>query len=90
MEKLWFKAKRYGWGWYPCSIDGWLATLAYAATFAAAETTFILRIQDHHTWYDILFFLLFIAAITGMLIRICYVKGEKPGWHWGGKNLPSA
>ena len=22
-QKLWFKAKLYGWGWYPCSWEGW-------------------------------------------------------------------
>ena len=28
-KKLWFKAKNYGWGWYPASREGWLVTGAY-------------------------------------------------------------
>jgi hypothetical protein len=28
--KLWFKAKNYGWGWYPITWQGWLITGLYA------------------------------------------------------------
>jgi hypothetical protein len=27
MEKRWFKARRFGWGWTPCSFEGWLVTV---------------------------------------------------------------
>ena len=28
-KKLWFRAKRYGWGWYPCSWQGWAVLAMY-------------------------------------------------------------
>ena len=32
-KKLWFRAKCYGWGWYPCSWEGWLVILIWAIFF---------------------------------------------------------
>ena len=29
MKKVWFKAKEYGWGWYPSSWQGWIILLIY-------------------------------------------------------------
>jgi hypothetical protein len=30
MQKpLWFKAKQYGWGWYPCTWQGWTILVVY-------------------------------------------------------------
>lgn len=26
-NKLWFKAKNYGWGWYPVTWEGWTVTI---------------------------------------------------------------
>ncbi len=28
-DKLWFKAKKFGWGWTPCSWEGWTVTGLY-------------------------------------------------------------
>ena len=28
-NKLWFKAKMFGWGWYPITWQGWLITILY-------------------------------------------------------------
>ena len=29
MTQLWFKAKKYGYGWYPATWQGWLVILVY-------------------------------------------------------------
>ena len=74
-NKLWFRAKYYGWGWYPSSWEGWLVLLAWAVLFALTMS----RINDHEWLKNIVFIFVF----TGILIWICYKKGEKPRWRWG-------
>ena len=73
-KKLWFKAKHYGWGWCPCSWQGWLLILAWVILFTLAV------IKMDHEWLKNL---IFIFVFTGILIWICYKKGEKPRWRWG-------
>jgi len=75
-KEIWFKAKNYGWGWYPCSWQGWLVLLVWAMLFVFGIATF------DHEWLKNLFV---IFIFTGILIYICYKKGEKPSWRWGGK-----
>lgn len=82
-NKLWFKAKRYGWGWYPASWEGWLVTILYilfilyrsnkVSAMFDTESSFVFRYT-----FEIIF-------MTIPLILICYLKGEKPKWHWGEK-----
>lgn len=82
-KKLWFKAKRYGWGWTPCTFEGWLVI----AIFVLVEWLDFRRLDMYsHSASDTLrpFFIdTFVAAMV--LLWICYYKGEKPGWRWGGK-----
>jgi len=73
-KKLWFKAKIYGWGWYPCSWQGWLVLLVWAVIFVFA----IIKLD-----YEWVKNFLVILVITLILIYICYKKGEKPRWRWG-------
>ncbi|MFO0764963.1 MAG: hypothetical protein U0487_02865 [Patescibacteria group bacterium] len=76
----WFKAKWYGWGWVPVTWQGWAVTLGYIALVLALALT----IDERSSVKDVSFtFLLPVVILTACLIRICYAKGEKPGWHWG-------
>lgn len=80
MNQLWFKAKRYGWGWYPVTWQGWLVMLGYIALMFAFAST----IDDDSPTREVFFtFLLPGAILTATLLRICYKKGEKPRWRWG-------
>jgi hypothetical protein len=74
MKKLWFKAKHYGWGWYPCSWEGWLALLIWVVLFMISINTL------DHEWLKNL---IVISIFTIILIWVCYKKGEKPCWRWG-------
>jgi len=29
IKPLWFKAKQYGWGWYPARWQGWLIVIGF-------------------------------------------------------------
>ena len=83
-KKLWFRAKTYGWGWTPCSWEGWLVILAYVL----AVFFYMIRTLDAQLNGDYgapLYYHLLIALTTLLLIWVCYKKGEKPGWRWGKK-----
>jgi hypothetical protein len=86
-NKLWFRRKRYGWGWTPATKEGWLVLLVYIIIFATADIIFVnsMKVAPSHTKSGV--FLAFVGFITGILIQICYKKGEEPRWSWGrGKN----
>ncbi|MES2953204.1 MAG: hypothetical protein V4674_01465 [Patescibacteria group bacterium] len=83
MNKIWFKAKRYGWGWQPSTWEGWLVLAIYVA---GAINYSILVDQGSHRGSDTLiggapFFIIW----TALLLAVCYWKGEKPSWRWGEK-----
>ena len=73
-KKLWFRRKLYGWGWTPCSWQGWLVILIWVILFIPAVSNL-----DREIYKNYLFIFLSIAV----LIAICYKKGEKPKWQWG-------
>jgi hypothetical protein len=78
-KKFWFPAKKFGYGWGPPNCwQGWLVILAYIALLLGGS--FLLR-PDRH----LALFLAYTAILTAALIIICYLKGEKAGWRWGGK-----
>lgn len=67
-EKLWFRRKKYGWGWTPNTWQGWTAVIVTVFGIIFGMTT------------DSLFT---IAASAAALIVVSYVKGPKPEWRWG-------
>ena len=73
-KKIWFRRKLYGWGWTPCTWEGWLVILVWVIFFATAMTN-----MDHEIFKNLLF--IFLSVL--FLIWICYKKGEKPRWQWG-------
>lgn len=80
MKKIWFKAKRYGWGWYPATWEGWMAILIWLILFVISIIIF--ETDPERFWK---LHLIFSLAITAILIYISYKTGEKPGWRWGDK-----
>lgn len=73
-KKYWFKAKLYGWGWYPASWQGWIITGLYVGV------VFLLVV---HFEENIAPFLAWATVATGIFALISYKKGEKPHWRWG-------
>ena len=82
MERRWFKAKTYGWGWTPATWQGWVVILIYVATIAAAAFLFLRPELATVGWIG---YFSTIAVATTMLIGVCYKTGEKPGWRWGNR-----
>ena len=80
MKKLWFRAKYWGWGWYPVSWEGWLTILAFVALMIGNA----FRLHVSHTNHVHLGeFLVETAILVVILITICWWKGERLGWRWG-------
>ena len=80
-NKLWFKAKRYGWGWYPVSWEGWIIILIY--TFIMVKIFLSIDMNSHSGSDTLINFAIPFIVLTSILLTICYKKGEIPGWHWG-------
>ena len=75
-KKVWFPAKKYGWGWgAPCSWQGWVVM----AVWLIVLTTGMVAIAPYHRVLAIAFAI----AVSSILIAICWIKGEKPRWRWG-------
>jgi len=77
MDKLWFKAKSFGWGWTPCSIEGWLVVILFIIGLIAIS----LFLKES----NVAEYVLWLFSLITLLIIICYKKGEKPHWNWGKK-----
>ena len=73
--KQWFKAKRYGWGWYPVTWQGWAMLLIFCVLIAQEVTALNKGFSFMHL------FTLTVWIIC--IISICYQTGEKPRWRWG-------
>lgn len=78
---LWFKRKRYGWGWTPVTTEGWLVTILYIILVVALG----MRIDaSSHSISDTLIGMVVpLVILTAALLGICYKKGEAPRWQWG-------
>lgn len=80
MEQKWFKRKLYGWGWTPATWHGW----AVLAVWLSFVLFFSFSLDEAASLREVVLnFILPILVLTVLLIRICYLKGEKPRWQWG-------
>jgi hypothetical protein len=77
-KHYWFKAKRYGFGWYPASWQAWVVLLIYGIIFGILIWIFETNIKKYQNFYGISVF-----TITGLLVYISYKKGEPARWRWG-------
>ncbi len=80
MQKLWFKRKRYGWGWRPATWQGWVVTAGYVAGVLFFAST-IGPNPNPREWFFMLLLPFLILSVT--FIRIAYKTGEAPRWQWG-------
>jgi hypothetical protein len=75
--KYWFPAKRYGWGWGPpATWQGWVVLVIFVVLIAAGALLF----PPHK---QIAAYLAYVGVLALLMIGICWLKGEPPGWRWG-------
>lgn len=72
----WFPAKRYGWGWGPPTRwEGWAVMAGYIVVLTIAGIVLAPRSMP--------LFFAFALVSVGVMIAVCYAKGEPPRWRWG-------
>ncbi|MEK7646659.1 MAG: hypothetical protein AAB381_03135 [Patescibacteria group bacterium] len=76
---IWFKRKRYGYGWVPATWQGWVTLLVYVGALFALS----LNVDEDPSLGQAIPFLSSVLILTLLLLVICYTKGEKPRWQWG-------
>jgi hypothetical protein len=75
-RKIWFPAKRYGWGWGPPNCwQGWVVFAAWLLLLAGGAAWLIPAHVE--------FFVPYAVVLAIILCVVCYIKGEKPRWRWG-------
>ena len=80
-RRIWFAAKKYGWGWTPCTAEGWAVVGVGIALFTAC---IVLAIAFVDTTAAFVIFLLLAMLVIGGIVYVGWRTGEKPGWRWGG------
>ncbi len=89
MTTYWFRTKRYGWGWTPATIEGWLVLAAFAVGVAADSVVLFHRLRagvGHRPAMTM--FYLWIAILVVALAAVCWKTGEPPRWRWGDPQSP--
>ncbi len=83
MTKYWFKPKRYGWGFFPISWEGWLLTLLLVAliTLSAYLNGFSNPEITNEQGLRFIFDLFILTAIFSIISKP-KTKGELK-WRWG-------
>jgi hypothetical protein len=84
MTKLWFKARSFGWGWTPVSVEGWIVVGVFLVLVLAGTLVYVHQIHTGaNPGLANLLFVLWLALLSGALIAIGYATGEPPRWRWG-------
>lgn len=78
---IWFKAKTYGYGWYPATWQGWLMILLWVVLLGL--NAWRLMSTDMPPVENTIEFVAETLAMTAVLIYISYKTGEPPRWRWG-------
>lgn len=73
---LWFKAKRYGYGWYPATWQGWMVLCIWIVFFIGAFVRWDIERQTMQFLCDAL-------SSTAVLLVVCWLTGEQARWRWG-------
>ncbi len=81
MQKYWFKSKSFGWGWTPCSREGWIVTIGFIVALIALSYFMRGELESGKATN----FLIYEFGLIALLILIAYKTGEKPTWNWGKK-----
>lgn len=76
-EKAWFPVKTCGRGWgIPTRWQGWVVTVGFLVALFAG-TPLVKMYPPALVGHNL--------VLAGILVAICYRKGERSGWHWGQK-----
>ena len=70
----WFPAKKRGWGWgLPTVWQGWLVLACFFGSLLAGAFALLPR-------YGQAAFIAYAVGLVLLLVGVCWVTGEPPGW----------
>jgi len=79
VERYWFPAKRYGWGWgFPITWQGWVVFIGFLVLLGVG----VLIFPPSKSAFS---FIVYVCILSALLLAVCYAKGEPPRWRWGDK-----
>lgn len=81
MKKFWFKAKTYGYGWYPATWQAWVIMATYILLIGKFFQ--IIDKYSHSVSDTLIGMVIPFLLLTILLLFIAYGTGEKLGWRWG-------
>ncbi|HVZ58917.1 MAG TPA: hypothetical protein VG935_04165 [Patescibacteria group bacterium] len=83
-DQKWFRAKRFGWGWTPATIQGWIITILAALFVAWFTIVYLQRLRDplFNPIVSTIIYLVLVSTVSISLMIICFKTGEKPRWSW--------
>lgn len=84
-EKLWFKRRRYGWGWTPVTWQGWLCVVIFLAVIVSSVYTIPMK-PNEPTTGQILLFSMYVGSAILILLGVSFMKGPSPKFRWGKKS----
>lgn len=74
-NKLWFRVRRNGYGYFPCSWQGIVAIILYVLSSIGA---FLYVDSDSHSVSDtLLSFSMHFLSLTTLMVILSYLKGWK-------------
>jgi hypothetical protein len=88
MSKYWFKPKRFGWGFFPITWQGWLSTLVLLSTLLLS--VYVNKINSEPSQSGVSKFILDTVIIISVFS--CLFKDKVKGglrWQWGSDNSTS-
>jgi hypothetical protein len=80
----WFRARSFGWGWTPVTIEGWVVTGLFLVLVLGGTGVFVHRLQggaDVRLATGL--YLAWLALLSGALVAIAWMTGDAPRWRWG-------
>lgn len=79
-DDIWFPTRRFGWGWGPPrKWQGWVTLGLYLLMMVIGLTSIDPERQQP-------LFMGWMIGWTLAFAAVCWLKGEKPGWRWGGRH----
>lgn len=81
-EKLWFKRRRYGYGWMPVAWQGWLSVLVFFGVIIGGMVVLVDAPRNEIS-YQLVTYAVLVSVAIAALVLISLKRGPKPKWRAG-------
>lgn len=85
-SRIWFKRRRYGWGWEPATREGWIVLGVWLVAIVVGGLSIIAISGEDHPARTAVWWVAYVLLATAALIGVCAATGPWPRWRWGWKD----